>query len=116
MATEILRAAAQNGSLIELDAGSAQVVAGVNRVVVPADGDSLAWGVIKITDSESSPMVNEFIEIATSEGSLYFIENMPRTDSSETVEHFDFFACNALNTDRFRRDGMPYARQLLDSL
>jgi hypothetical protein len=60
MVTEILRAAAQNGSLIELDAGSAQVVAGVNRVVVPADGDSLAWGVIKITDSESSPMVNEF--------------------------------------------------------
>jgi len=82
MVTEILRAAAQNGSLIKLDAGSAQVVAGVNRVVVPADGDSLAWGVIKITDSESSPMVNEFIEIATGEGSLYFIENMPRTDSS----------------------------------
>jgi hypothetical protein len=34
----------------------------------------------------------------------------------ETVEHFNFFACNALNTDRLRRDGMPYARQLLDSL
>ncbi|PMB18904.1 hypothetical protein, partial [Fischerella thermalis] len=47
MVTEILRAAAQNGSLIKLDAGTAQVVAGVNRVVVPADGDSLAWGVIK---------------------------------------------------------------------
>jgi hypothetical protein len=31
----------------------------------------------------------------------------------ETVEHFNFFACNALNTDRFRRDGMPYARLLL---
>jgi len=35
---------------------------------------------------------------------------------SETVEHFNFFACDALNTDGFRRDGIPYARQLLDSL
>ena len=34
----------------------------------------------------------------------------------ETVEHFNFFACNALNTRGFRRDGIPYARQLLESL
>jgi len=34
----------------------------------------------------------------------------------ETVEHFNFFACDALNTNGFRRDGIPYARQLLDSL
>ena len=44
------------------------------------------------------------------------VENTAHGHLLETVEHFNFFACDALNTNGFRRDGIPYARQLLDSL
>jgi hypothetical protein len=46
----------------------------------------------------------------------YWETTKPSSVLLETVEHFYFFACDALNADGFRRDRISYARQLLDSL
>ncbi len=82
---EILDAAAQNGSLVKFSTDTVQGVAGVNRAVVPADGRSLAWGVIRLTDNQEQPIAYETVEIATSEGKLYVIDDIPQTDPAGTL-------------------------------
>ncbi len=77
---EILSAAAQNGSLVKFENDSVQGIAGVNRVVVPADGRSLAWGVIRLTDKQGQPISDEVVETSVSEGRLHIIGRNPLTD------------------------------------
>jgi cell wall-associated NlpC family hydrolase len=82
---EILDSAAQNGSLVKFSTDSVQGIAGVNRSVVPADGRSLAWGVIRLSDNQEQPIAYETVAIATSEGKLYVVDDIPQTDSAGTL-------------------------------
>lgn len=80
--SEILAVAAQNGSLVQFNTQTVRGVAGVNRVVVPADGDSVAWGTIRLTDNKAQPVVHEPVIIETNEGQLYIDGEIPFTDSN----------------------------------
>ncbi|MCW5934573.1 MAG: hypothetical protein KIT45_09790 [Fimbriimonadia bacterium] len=58
-----------------------QCVAGIYPPEVPADGESVAWVVLRLTDPEGKPVPNAPIDISSLLGELMPFTPLPQTDS-----------------------------------
>ncbi|MCX7993850.1 MAG: Ig-like domain-containing protein [Fimbriimonadales bacterium] len=78
---EILHAATENGTFTSVATEGYRLTGGLHMPSVPADGESLIWGVIELKDADGKPVPNAVVEINTTAGVIHWVEEHPTTDA-----------------------------------
>lgn len=60
MMQEVLRASVENGTSVSINHGGYHLTAGLHLPSVPADGESLVWGVVTLMDAAGKPVPISF--------------------------------------------------------